>query len=124
MNGKTIEPWKQTDLHSLEVEKYFYTIQTELRENILNWKSFKIDYFKVMTPLGLPRWHSVKETAYNAGHTRDEGSIPELGRSPASGRGNGSSLQYFYLQNPMDRGAWWATVHEVSKELDIATQQQ
>ena len=124
MNGKTIELWKQTDLHSLEVEKYFYTIQTELRENILNWKSFKIDYFKVMTPLGLPRWHSVKETAYSAGRIRDEGWIPELGRSPASGRGNGNSLQYFYLENPMDRGAWWATVHGVSKELDIATQQQ
>ena len=123
MNGKTIELWKKTEyLHSLEVEKYFYMIQTELRENILNWKSFKIDYFKVMTQLGLPRWDSVKESAI--GVIRDEGSIPELGRPPASGRGNGNRLQCFYLENPMDRGAWWAAVQGISKELDIATQQQ
>ena len=43
----------------------------------------------------------------------DVGSIPGLGRSP--GEGNGNPLQYFSLQNPMDRGAWWATVHGVVK---------
>ena len=43
----------------------------------------------------------------------DVGSIPGLGRSP--GEGNGNPLQYFSLQNPMDRGAWWATVHGVAK---------
>ena len=41
------------------------------------------------------------------------GSIPGLGRCP--GGGNGSSLQYSCLENPMDRGAWWAIVHEVTK---------
>ena len=41
------------------------------------------------------------------------GSIPELGRSP--GGGNGHSLQYSCLENSMDRGAWWATVHGVAK---------
>ena len=46
----------------------------------------------------------------------DVGSIPGLGRSP--GGGNGNPLQYSYLGNLMDRGAWWATVHGVSKELD------
>jgi len=46
----------------------------------------------------------------NAG---DQGLIPGLGRSP--GEGNGNPLQYSYLENPMDRGAWWATVHGVSK---------
>ena len=51
-----------------------------------------------------------KESACNAG---DLGSIPELGRSP--GEGNGYPLHYSYLENPMDRGAWWATVHVVSK---------
>ena len=51
-----------------------------------------------------------KESAYNAGNL---GSIPGLGRSPGGGHGN--PLQYFCLENPMDRGAWWATVHEVTK---------
>ena len=46
----------------------------------------------------------------------DMGSIPESGRSP--GGGNGNPLQNAYLRNLMDRGAWWATVHGVTKELD------
>ena len=44
---------------------------------------------------------------------RDTGSISGLER--ASGEGNGNQLQYSCLENPMDRGAWWATVHEVAK---------
>ena len=55
-------------------------------------------------------WLSGKESACNSG---DLGSIPELGRFP--GEGNGSPLQYFCLENFMDRGAWWATVHGVAK---------
>ena len=51
-----------------------------------------------------------EESACNAG---DLGLIPELGRSP--GEGNGYPLHYSYLENPMDRGAWWATVHGVAK---------
>ena len=50
-----------------------------------------------------------KESACNAG---DLGSIPGSGRSP--GEGNGSPLQYSCLENSMDRGAWWTTVHEVT----------
>ena len=42
-------------------------------------------------------------------NARDVGSIPGMGRFP--GEGNGSPLQYSYLGSPMDRGAWWATVH-------------
>ena len=52
----------------------------------------------------------VKAPACKAG---DLSSIPGLGRSP--GEGNGSPLQYFCLENPMDEGAWWATVHVVAK---------
>ena len=52
----------------------------------------------------------VKNPPANAG---DTGSIPGLGRPP--GGGNGNPLQYSCLENPMDRGAWWATVHGVSK---------
>ena len=53
---------------------------------------------------------TVKVSAYNVG---DLGSIPGSGRS--SGEGNGNPLQYSCLENPMDRGAWWATVHGVAK---------
>ena len=53
-----------------------------------------------------------KESVCNAG---DLDSVPGLGRSP--GEGNGNSLQYSCLENPMDRGAWWATVHVVTKSL-------
>ena len=45
------------------------------------------------------------------------GLIPELGRSPGGGHGN--PLQYACLENPMDRGAWWDTVHSIAKELDM-----
>ena len=55
----------------------------------------------------------VKNPPTNAG---DTGSIPGSGRS--SGEGNGNPLQYSCLENPMDRGAWWATVHDVAKESD------
>ena len=50
-----------------------------------------------------------KESAYNAG---DPGSVPGLGRSP--GEGNGYLLQYSCLENPMNRGVWQATFHEVA----------
>jgi len=65
---------------------------------------------------GLPWWLSGKESACNAGIAGDAGLIPESGRFP--GGENGNPLQYSFLENPMDRGAWWATVHEVT-ELDM-----
>ena len=55
----------------------------------------------------------VKNPSANAGDIRDEGLIPGSGRSP--GRGHGNPLQCFCLENPMDRGAVWATVHRVAK---------
>ena len=55
----------------------------------------------------------VKNPPANAGDIRDTGSIPGSGRSP--GRGHGNPLHYSFMENPMDRGAWWATVHRVSK---------
>ena len=54
-----------------------------------------------------------KNPPANAGDIRDTGSIPGLGRS--SGGGNGNPLQYSCLENPMDRGAWWAMVHRIAK---------
>ena len=55
----------------------------------------------------------VKNPSANAGDTRDTGSIPGLGRSPGGGHSN--PLQYSFLENPMDRGDWWATAHRVTK---------
>ena len=55
----------------------------------------------------------VKNSPANAGDVRDEGLIHVSGRSPGGGHGN--PLQYFYLENSMDRGAWRATVHGVAK---------
>ena len=56
----------------------------------------------------------VKNLPANAG---DPGSIPGSGKSP--GGGNGYPLQYSCLENPMDRGAWWAVAFGVTKELDM-----
>ena len=67
--------------------------------------SSAIDLYELLHP------HSdSKESACNAG---DPGSIPGLGRPP--GEGNVNPLKYSCLENSMDRGAWWATVHGVSK---------
>ena len=55
----------------------------------------------------------VKNPPANARDTRDAGSIPESGRPP--GGGHGHSLQYSCLENPMDRGAWRATVHGIAE---------
>ena len=55
----------------------------------------------------------VKKPPANVGDIRDIGSIPGLGRSFEEG--NGNPLHYSCLENPMDRGAWWATVHGVAQ---------
>ena len=69
-------------------------------------------------PYQLPWWLSSKESAHQA----DLSLTPWSGRSP--GEGNGNPLQYSGLGNPMDRGAWWATVHGVAKRHDLAIKQQ
>ena len=60
--------------------------------------------------LGFPGGSDGKLSARNVG---DPGSSPGLGRSPEEG--NGNPLQYYCLENPIDRGAWWAIVHGVEK---------
>ena len=69
-----------------------------------------------MIELGFPGGSDDKESVCNVG---DLGSIPGSGRSP--GEGNGNPLQYSSLENPMDRGAWRATVHGVT-ESDMTEQ--
>ena len=73
-----------------------------LQAKILNWIAFPFSVF----PGG-------SEDKASSCHVGDLGSIPGLGRSP--GEGNGNPLQYSCRENPMDGGAWWATVHGVAK---------
>ena len=68
---------------------------------------------------GFPGGEVVKNPHANAG---DPGSIPGLGRSP--GVGNGNPLWYSCLENPRDRGAWWATVHGVTMSHTTCAQAQ
>ena len=65
---------------------------------------------EIFSILGISSWFSSKEYICNTG---DTGSIPRLGK--LSGEGNDNPLQYNYLGNPMDRGAWRNTAHGVSK---------
>ena len=68
--------------------------------------------------MGFPSGSVVKNLPTNAVDTGDEGSILELGRSPEAG----NSLQYSWQENPMDRGAWWVTVHRVAKSQTWLTE--
>ena len=65
----------------------------------------------VLPKIHVAQW--LKNPPASTGDARDAGSIPGLGRSP--GVGNGNTLQYSCLENPMDRGAWRAMVHGVAK---------
>ena len=67
-------------------------------------------YFSSSTLMDFPGGSDGKASVYNVG---DPGSIPVMGRSP--GKGNGNPLQCSYLENPRDGGAWWTTVHGVTK---------
>ena len=72
--------------------------------------------------LGFPDSPEGKECACNAEDTGNVGLIPELGRSP--GEGNGNPLWCSCLENPMDRGAWWATVQRGAKShTQLSTQE-
>ena len=66
----------------------------------------ELKFYEVETLMAFPGGSVVKNPPANAG---DVGSILGSGRSP--GEGNGNPLQYSCLENPMDGGAWWATVH-------------
>ena len=73
-------------------------------------RKLKLYKHQALQTLGFPHSSVSKESACSAG---DPGSIPGLGRSPREG--NGNPLQYSCLENSMDRGAWWATAHGVTK---------
>ena len=71
--------------------------------------SWRRDRLHIRVYLGFPSGLSGKESTCNVG---DLDLIPGLGKSP--GEGNGYPLQYSCLENSMDRGAWWATVHRAA----------
>ena len=88
------------------------------------WLIFQVLYLCVYTPsyfwqspLGFPGGSVVKNPPANERDAGDTGSIPGSGRSP--GKGQGNPLQYSCLGNPMLRRAWWATLLEVAKEVDM-----
>ena len=72
-----------------------------------------INYRMIGSGVGFPGGTVVKNPPAIAGDARDTGLIPGSGRS--SGGGNDNPLQYSCLEDPMDRGAWWATAHGVAK---------
>ena len=80
---------------------------------LTNKKKFYTIYLISPFLCGFPGGSVGKESTCDAG---DVGSIPGLGRCP--GEGNGNSLQYSCLENPMERGACWTTVHGILKQSD------
>ena len=91
----------------LEGKTFFSTMTPFLHSSSL-WAVFQP--VTILNHWDFPGGSDGKESACNAG---DLGSISGSGRSP--GRGNGNTLRYSCLENPMDGGAWWATVHGVAK---------
>ena len=88
------------------------TKQQATSKNIGKLNFIKIkDFMYQMT--GFPGSSVVKNPPANVGDAGDVGLIPGSGRSP--GGGNGNPLQYSCWDNATDRGAWWATVHEVAE---------
>ena len=101
----------------LNFTRNIFKYASNFMKKICFWRQNYWDFVSVITKLhlsiefqGFPGGSVDKESACNAG---DLGLISESGRSP--GEGNGNQLQYSCLGNPMDRGAWWATVHGVTE---------
>ena len=74
---------------------------------------YVFDKYYPLLHLRLPGGLVVKNSAANAGDIGDVGPVPGAGRS--LGKAKGNPLLYSCLENPMDRGAWWATVHRCAK---------
>ena len=89
--------------------KFMLFFHNRLRK--LSWAWYHIVFEEQQEPsIDFPGGSDSKKSACNAG---DLGSIPGSERAP--GEGNGNPLQHSCLENPMDRGAWWATVHRITK---------
>ena len=77
------------------------------------YSAIKRNEVLISATMGFPGGSVVKNPPTNAGDTEEAGLMPGWGRSP--GKGNGNPLQYPCLENPVDGGAWYAIVHEVTK---------
>ena len=97
---KNFQEVSRSNLNLLHTDGYLHSICI----------AFTAIYIAFMLYWGFPGGSEVKASACNVG---DLCSIPRSGRSP--GEGSGNPLQYSFLENPMDRGAWWATIHGVTK---------
>ena len=89
---------------------FYFIISAPLHMFVFQFLHLFFFFYVLAQVFGLPWWLSGKESTCNVGN---EDSIPWLGIFP--GEGNGNPLQYSCLENPMDRGAWWATVHGITK---------
>ena len=108
-------PSRGNHIYNKYLMSTYYVLGTVLgnRDLLVN-KQTKILPLQKYIPPGLPCSSDGEESPCSAG---DPGLISGSGRLP--GEGNGNPLQYSCLENPMDRGAWWAIVHGVSKESDM-----
>ena len=114
VNGKTFLEKRYSE--DLELEDAIHTVILTLKESFegqMTEDNIEVGIcneagFRRLTPIEVKDY--LEASACNAG---DPGSNPGLGRSP--GEGSGNPLQYSCLENPMDRGAWWAAVHGVAK---------
>ena len=122
MTTWTALPWKPCVL--MDLLNYSTVRKKQTQENQgekIKVYTSRLLFVDISTFSGLPRWLSSKEFTCQAGDTGDKGSIPGLRRSPA--KRNSNPLQYSCLENPMDRGAWWDTVHGAAKESNMTWQQ-
>ena len=98
--------------HSILYSSFLQSVVFSCTLSNLILKNCEVRIVQVLLTLGFPGSASGKETCVPLpGDLRDVGSISRPGRSPEEEHGNPLSI----LENPMDRGAWWATVHRVSK---------
>ena len=94
----------------MEALRDIVILLSSIRSHWRGWNNQSYLFKRSFSKVGFPGSSDGKVSACNVG---DPGSIPGLGRSP--GEGNGNPLQYSYLENSMDRGAWWAAVHVVAQ---------
>ena len=101
--GKAVKPFLSISLQTLSPKCNPMPVYTEAEI----WHQWHLEFFYRAWYFGASQVVlTVKNVSANAVDLRDTGSVPELGRS--SGEGHGNPLQYSWLENLMDRGAWWA----------------
>ena len=111
---RSAKEWEETLLFNVNTQAFWQECWGKLQRHDKDSNSWW--FYDILIPLFLKSFSVallVKNPPANAGDARDAGSIPGMGRPP--GGGNDNPLQHSCLENPMDRGAWWAIVHRVAK---------